>query len=210
MDHTEEPVQPPNIMPRRSVALLFSVGVLAGCGSTAATQTVTVRATTTVAASTTAISRVAPAATRRKTTLARKVVCPDLMINARTSCPFAQAVRDAYGKTPMTVVYAHSPVTERSYAMTCRYHTGLVTCVGASNASVAFHGVAPNPTPTASAPVAPSEGVYPNCTYGKEISNGMYDGYCLPNQNPNNVPLQAPTHVPPCSLSIGVRPCSSP
>jgi hypothetical protein len=46
----------------------------------------------------------------------------ELSVNAYTSCPFAEAVEQAYFETVGSgpgVVVAYSPVTERSYSMTC-------------------------------------------------------------------------------------------
>ena len=62
--------------------------------------------------------------------------------NGVTSCPFAEEVRRAYAAqagtgsdTPQTVT-ATSPVTGRSYTMTCTPSGGLVTCTGGDNAIV--------------------------------------------------------------------------
>jgi hypothetical protein len=63
---------------------------------------------------------------------------PGLQIGARTSCAFAENVRAAY-RGPGTVM-AYSPVTHRTYAMTC---TGgsTVVCSGGDGAWVSFAGV---------------------------------------------------------------------
>jgi len=63
----------------------------------------------------------------------------ELSVNAHTSCPFAEAVEQVYfeivGSGPGTVV-AYSPVTERSYTMTC---TGSPhECTGGDDAVVYF------------------------------------------------------------------------
>nr|WP_239003807.1 serine/threonine-protein kinase [Nocardia panacis] len=63
--------------------------------------------------------------------------------NGVTSCPFAEEVRRAYaesasgviGSGPRSVV-ATSPVTGRSYTMTCASDGGLITCTGGENALV--------------------------------------------------------------------------
>ncbi|WP_373861279.1 serine/threonine-protein kinase [Nocardia caishijiensis] len=60
--------------------------------------------------------------------------------NSVTSCPFAQAVRQAYAgggsaSGPREVV-ATSPVTGRTYTMTCTPAGKLVTCTGGDNAVV--------------------------------------------------------------------------
>ncbi|MEV5394439.1 hypothetical protein [Nocardia farcinica] len=59
-----------------------------------------------------------------------------------TSCPFAEEVRRAYAaeatpgtRAPQTIT-AVSPVTGRSYTMTCVPDDGLVTCTGGENAIV--------------------------------------------------------------------------
>ncbi|VFA91968.1 Probable serine/threonine-protein kinase pknH [Nocardia farcinica] len=62
--------------------------------------------------------------------------------NSVTSCPFAEEVRRAYAaeatpgtRAPQTIT-AVSPVTGRSYTMTCVPDDGLVTCTGGENAIV--------------------------------------------------------------------------
>lgn len=59
--------------------------------------------------------------------------------SSKTSCAFAQSVLQAYWNQPQrsgTVnVYAYSPVTGKSYLMTCR-GTRVVTCTGGDNAVV--------------------------------------------------------------------------
>ncbi|WP_225729834.1 MULTISPECIES: serine/threonine-protein kinase [unclassified Nocardia] len=64
--------------------------------------------------------------------------------NSVTSCPFAEAVRQAYAQTVSGTsasggqrsVVAVSPVTGRSYTMTCTSDGRLVTCIGGENAVV--------------------------------------------------------------------------
>ncbi|WP_245545908.1 serine/threonine-protein kinase [Nocardia higoensis] len=62
--------------------------------------------------------------------------------NGVTSCPFAEEVRRAYaaqaspGSNAPQTVTAVSPVTGRSYTMTCTPSGGLVTCTGGENAIV--------------------------------------------------------------------------
>ena len=58
-----------------------------------------------------------------------------------TSCPFAEEVRIAYGASgpPSAlprVVHAFSPVTRKSYPMTCAANGALVTCTGGEDAIV--------------------------------------------------------------------------
>ncbi|MCA2206644.1 serine/threonine-protein kinase [Nocardia rosealba] len=60
--------------------------------------------------------------------------------NTVTSCPFAQAVREAYAgggsASGAREVVATSPVTGRTYTMTCTPAGKLVTCTGGENAVV--------------------------------------------------------------------------
>ncbi|MFE3541483.1 protein kinase [Nocardia sp. NPDC059177] len=60
--------------------------------------------------------------------------------NTVTSCPFAEAVREAYASggsgTATRPVVATSPVTGRTYTMTCTPEGKLVTCTGGENAIV--------------------------------------------------------------------------
>ncbi|WP_435827051.1 protein kinase domain-containing protein [Nocardia fluminea] len=58
--------------------------------------------------------------------------------SAVTSCGFAEAVREAYagGGTGARPVVATSPVTGRTYTMTCAPEGKLVTCTGGENAVV--------------------------------------------------------------------------
>ena len=58
-----------------------------------------------------------------------------------TSCPFAEEVRIAYGASGppsalARVVHAFSPVTGKSYPMTCAANGALVTCTGGEDAIV--------------------------------------------------------------------------
>lgn len=57
-----------------------------------------------------------------------------------TSCSFALNVRDAYNGAPGATasIRVYSPVTNRTYTMSCRPSGSGVTCVGANNASVTF------------------------------------------------------------------------
>lgn len=59
-----------------------------------------------------------------------------------TSCPFAQNVRDAYDEAPGTTasVRVFSPVTGRTYTMSCAAAGTGVTCSGANKASVTWSG----------------------------------------------------------------------
>jgi hypothetical protein len=67
------------------------------------------------------------------------VSCDDgLSVNSVTSCPFARAVRDEYQSSGgASAIEVFSPVTHRSYTMTC---TGAVptTCRGGNGALVAI------------------------------------------------------------------------
>ena len=57
-----------------------------------------------------------------------------------TSCPFALNTRDAYNDAPGShaTVRVYSPVTDRTYTMTCAPSGDGITCSGANNASVTF------------------------------------------------------------------------
>jgi hypothetical protein len=64
-----------------------------------------------------------------------------LSVGPSTSCSFAQNVESGYqanGPGPQTV---YSPVTSRSYTMSCYANGGgEVVCTGGNNASVYFPG----------------------------------------------------------------------
>lgn len=53
-----------------------------------------------------------------------------------TSCPFAEEVRRAYAASESATVVATSPVTGRTYTMTCTPQGQLVACSGGENALV--------------------------------------------------------------------------
>jgi hypothetical protein len=55
-----------------------------------------------------------------------------------TSCPFAVNVRSAYERNGPGTVTVYSPVTNRTYYMSCSDTGARVTCTGANNASVYF------------------------------------------------------------------------
>ena len=57
-----------------------------------------------------------------------------------TSCAFAYNVRDAYNEAPgvNASVRVYSPVTDRTYTMSCRPSGSGTTCSGGNNASVTF------------------------------------------------------------------------
>lgn len=61
----------------------------------------------------------------------------DLHANENTSCPFAQNVRDSYHVAGSDTVEAYSPVTGKTYQMTCSTED-YTTCSGGSNAKVYF------------------------------------------------------------------------
>ncbi|RBO96871.1 serine/threonine-protein kinase [Nocardia puris] len=56
--------------------------------------------------------------------------------NSVTSCPFAEEVRRAYAASESATVVATSPVTGRTYTMTCTPQGQLVACSGGENALV--------------------------------------------------------------------------
>jgi hypothetical protein len=64
--------------------------------------------------------------------------CGDgLSVGPNTTCPFAVNVRAAYWQQGAGTVMAYSPVTHRTYAMSCS-RAALVVCTGGNNASVYF------------------------------------------------------------------------
>jgi len=64
--------------------------------------------------------------------------CGDgLSAGPNTTCPFAFNVRDAYRQHGPGTVVAYSPVTHRTYAMSCSAGATVV-CTGGNNASVYF------------------------------------------------------------------------
>lgn len=60
-----------------------------------------------------------------------------LAVGPDTSCSFAENVRDAYEREGPGSYEVFSPVTEKTYPMTCSSSTPVV-CTGANNASVYF------------------------------------------------------------------------
>jgi hypothetical protein len=60
-----------------------------------------------------------------------------LVVGSGTTCEFAENVRAAYDSNGPGTVEAYSPVTEKTYSMTCTAGTPVV-CTGASGASVYF------------------------------------------------------------------------
>jgi hypothetical protein len=64
--------------------------------------------------------------------------CGDgLTVGPNTTCAFARVVRAEYQRTGSGTVEAYSPVTERTYTMSCSHGSPHV-CVGGNNASVYF------------------------------------------------------------------------
>jgi Glucodextranase, domain B len=61
----------------------------------------------------------------------------DLAVGPNTTCAFAENVRAAYESDGAGTVMAYSPVTKRTYAMSCS-SDNPVLCTGANNASVYF------------------------------------------------------------------------
>jgi hypothetical protein len=62
-----------------------------------------------------------------------------LYAGSRTSCPFAENVRAAYGSSGPGTVMVYSPVTRRTYAMRCTAGATVV-CTGGDDAWVSFPG----------------------------------------------------------------------
>jgi hypothetical protein len=61
-----------------------------------------------------------------------------LSVNSVTTCPFAENVRSAYyGSGQAGVIDVHSPVTDRTYTMSCSSGT-LHVCTGGNGARVSF------------------------------------------------------------------------
>jgi hypothetical protein len=58
--------------------------------------------------------------------------------NSVTSCPFALRVKAAYTNQGGPSVQVYSPVTQRTYTMTCSPGGAQVTCRGGDNAVVSF------------------------------------------------------------------------
>jgi serine/threonine protein kinase len=67
--------------------------------------------------------------------------CPgasELWVNQYTTCPFAENVQSAYAEADGShELSVYSPVTGKTYAMTCS-GTSLITCTGGNNAAVYF------------------------------------------------------------------------
>ncbi|HEU4656356.1 MAG TPA: hypothetical protein VFR97_02470 [Capillimicrobium sp.] len=63
-----------------------------------------------------------------------------IVAGPNTTCPFARNVRDAYYDAPgsVTTVDVWSPVTQRTYTMTCAPAGTGISCAGGNSASVSF------------------------------------------------------------------------
>jgi hypothetical protein len=70
-----------------------------------------------------------------------------LTAGPNTSCPFAENVRDAYDGAP--TVTAYSPVTRKTYEMSCS--GASVSCTGGNDASVSFESTSESSTTVTSA-----------------------------------------------------------
>jgi len=135
------------------LAGLALIGGLAACGS--ATQAAPPRAAVTVTATPPPTVTVTPTPTPTKTKTV--VVVPAQTVyepaapaltncgggvyaGANTSCPFALNVAQAYQTdwTPGSAIYAYSPVTGSTYAMSC-YGSDPTTCTGGNNALVELY-----------------------------------------------------------------------
>jgi hypothetical protein len=62
----------------------------------------------------------------------------ELSVGPDTSCPFAENVRATYERVGGGTVEVFSPVTHKTYYMSCSDTGAEVTCTGANNASVYF------------------------------------------------------------------------
>ena len=103
----------------------------------------------------------------------------ELAVGPDTTCAFAENVRSAYDGTGPGTVMAYSPVTNRSYAMSCS--TGdAVVCTGGNNASVYFpsgstgdsYGTTQPSSSEATPPVAHASGYSGETACGDELSVG--------------------------------------
>lgn len=132
-----------------AVALLALA--VSGCGSTIMTRTVTSPPSSTSSAvphqspaGKTATTHPAPAPTAATPAIvyagsgSGETACGnELAVGPDTTCAFAENVRSAYGGTGPGTVTAYSPVTNKTYAMTCSAGDEVV-CTGGDNASVYF------------------------------------------------------------------------
>jgi len=130
----------------------------------------------------------------------------ELWVNQNTSCPFAENTQSAYAEANGSEnISVYSPVTGKTYAMTCT-GTRLITCTGGNNAAVYFGSamatgqntepaprVEPEPTPEpepeefsggGAATVACDSNIYVNevtsCPFAEnvfEVYAGEYQSY---------------------------------
>jgi hypothetical protein len=72
--------------------------------------------------------------------MARKNCGNDILVSSSTSCPFAKNVREEYFSVPgdSVEIDVFSPVTEKTYTMSCVRNGDSVTCRGGNNAVVTF------------------------------------------------------------------------
>jgi hypothetical protein len=103
----------------------------------------------------------------------------ELAVGPDTTCAFAKNVRSAYDNTGPGTVMAYSPVTNRTYAMSCS--TGdAVVCTGGNNASVYFpsgsvgdsYGTAQPSSSEATPTVAHASGYSGETACGGDLSVG--------------------------------------
>ena len=103
----------------------------------------------------------------------------ELSVGPDTTCAFAENVRSAYDGTGPGTVIAYSPVTNRTYAMSCS--TGdEVVCTGGNNVSVYFpsgsagdsYGTAQPSSSEATPPVAHASGYSGETACGDGLSVG--------------------------------------
>jgi heat shock protein HslJ len=104
----------------------------------------------------------------------------ELAVGPDTTCAFAEDVRSAYDNTGPGTVIAYSPVTNRTYAMSCSAGDAVV-CTGGDDASVYFPGgsagaedatAQPNPSEAATPAVAHASGDSDETDCGDELSVG--------------------------------------
>jgi hypothetical protein len=109
-----------------------------------------------------------------------------LAVGPDTTCAFAENVRSAYEGTGPGTVMAYSPVTNRSYAMSCSSGDAVV-CTGGDDASVYFPSgsagaedatTQPDPGEAAAPAVAHASGYSGETDCGDELSVGA-DTTCV-------------------------------
>ncbi|MGO9794101.1 MAG: hypothetical protein ACLP8S_32680 [Solirubrobacteraceae bacterium] len=104
-----------------------------------------------------------------------------ILVNNDTSCPFAQNVYDAFGKTAVSGTVAlnkpiglevYSPITNKTYSVSCAWNTSpLATCTTATGAWMQFDA---SQSMGAFTPVATTPAVPPGPTSSAQSCSGSY------------------------------------